>query len=393
MRTTPSSRNGWTPAEVLGRPFRTHLTQLHPGYDQLTCPSHRAVALHPGEGVWVLKHTLNAATWIPGVISKNAGARTYEIKLDDGKTMVNVSADHVRRRFVADHNEADEAYRNEPPTLQTPRPIQVPGPVTPSTTVRTASPTPKCTNTSPSSTEGIPQELETVILPQPSTHVHTSLTSNEPVSVQRRREASDEAREEGHPKRQGVNIEDATLGPTSERNDDITADHPAETTSSGTGSRRIAWSDPNLNEAPSSIPSTSLSSGTSAEAPPPPPVQPRAVNPENPVPGPSQHAGSGEHSPTHSGGPELSRESPTTPPSACPQKADSCVSATSEFFGFPEDLGSAAEPAPIQEESAPSAHGIGRGRARAIRHRAPPHAPAARTRAGRQVKPPIRFQE
>jgi len=81
------------------------------------------------------------------------------------------------------------------------------------------------------------------------------------------------------------------------------------------------------------------------------------------------------------------------PPSACPQKADSCVSASSEFFGFPEDLGSAAEPAPIQEKSAPSAHGIGRGRARAIRHRALPPAPVARTRAGRQVKPPLRFHE
>jgi len=350
MRTTPSSRNGLTPAEVLGRPFRTHLTQLHPGYDQLICPSQRAVALHPGEGVWVLKHTLNAAIWIPGVISKSAGARTYEIKLADGKTMVNVSADHVRRRFVADHNEADEASRNEPPRLQTPRPIQVPGPLTPSTTVRTASSTPRFTSTSPNSTESIPQELETVILPQTNTQVHTSLISNETVSVQRRYEASDETTQEGHPKRQDVNIENSTPGPISESNDDIIADTPAETTSPGTGSKRTARLDPNLEEVPAPTPSTSLSSGTSAEAPPRPPVPPRAVNPENSVPEPSQHAGSGEPSPNHSGGPELSRESPKTPPSACPQEADSCVGASSEFFGFPEDLGFAFEPAPMQKK-------------------------------------------
>ena len=38
MRTSPSSRHGLTPSEVMGRPFRTHLTQLHPSKDQLMGP-------------------------------------------------------------------------------------------------------------------------------------------------------------------------------------------------------------------------------------------------------------------------------------------------------------------------------------------------------------------
>jgi len=65
MGTSPSSKHGLTPSEVLVRPFRTHLTQLHPNKDQLKGPCQHDVVLHPGECVWVLKHSVNL-TWRPG---------------------------------------------------------------------------------------------------------------------------------------------------------------------------------------------------------------------------------------------------------------------------------------------------------------------------------------
>jgi len=70
MRTSPSSRNGKTPAESLGRPFRTHLTQLHPEFDLSLEAAQHVSALRPGECAWILKYTTNSAKWIPGVIIK-----------------------------------------------------------------------------------------------------------------------------------------------------------------------------------------------------------------------------------------------------------------------------------------------------------------------------------
>jgi len=62
LRTAPSGKGGRTPAELLGRQFRTHLTQMHP--DNLTKNPLASTTLTPahsvGECVWVLKHSINA---------------------------------------------------------------------------------------------------------------------------------------------------------------------------------------------------------------------------------------------------------------------------------------------------------------------------------------------
>jgi len=69
MRTSPSSRNGKTPSESLGRPFRTHLThcQLHPEFDLSREAAKHVSTLRPGECAWFLKHS---AKWMPGVVIK-----------------------------------------------------------------------------------------------------------------------------------------------------------------------------------------------------------------------------------------------------------------------------------------------------------------------------------
>ena len=99
MRTAPSSVGGRTPAEAMGRAFRTHLTQLHPAQQPTKTSTSSPLARHPGEMVWMLRHTLRGTEWVPGVITASNGARCFEVRLDSGQVMKNVSGDHLRLRF------------------------------------------------------------------------------------------------------------------------------------------------------------------------------------------------------------------------------------------------------------------------------------------------------
>jgi len=85
---------------------------MHPGNQPAKTPIPSA-ALHSGECVWVLRHTINSARWVPGTIVRCHGSRVYDVKLDQGDFMSNVSADHVRRRFVEDDNWPVSVTRSE----------------------------------------------------------------------------------------------------------------------------------------------------------------------------------------------------------------------------------------------------------------------------------------
>ena len=99
MRTAPSSLDGRTPAELMGRPFRTHLTQLHPSQEPVRTSPTCAPARRPGELVLVLRHSLNKTEWLPGVVTASSGSRCFDVRLESGQVMKNVSADHLRLRF------------------------------------------------------------------------------------------------------------------------------------------------------------------------------------------------------------------------------------------------------------------------------------------------------
>ena len=99
MRTYPSSLDGRTPAEILGRPFRTHLTQMHRSQLPSKTPSKMSPACQPGQMVWVLKRSQNRAGWVPGVITESNGVRCFDVRLESGHVMKNVSGDHPRLRF------------------------------------------------------------------------------------------------------------------------------------------------------------------------------------------------------------------------------------------------------------------------------------------------------
>ena len=85
---------------------------MHPSTQPAKTPNPSA-ALHSRECVWVLKHTINSARWVPGIIVSCHGSRIYDVKLDQGDFMSNVSADHVRRRFVEDDNWPVSVTRSE----------------------------------------------------------------------------------------------------------------------------------------------------------------------------------------------------------------------------------------------------------------------------------------
>jgi len=104
MRTAPSSLDGRTPAELMGRPFRTHLTQLHPSQEPVRTYPKCARARRPGEFVWILKHSLNKTEWLPGVVTASSGWRCFDVRLESGQDMKNVSADHLRLRFVEENS-------------------------------------------------------------------------------------------------------------------------------------------------------------------------------------------------------------------------------------------------------------------------------------------------
>jgi len=131
MRTAPSSVDGRTPADVMGRSFRTHLTQLHPGQQPTPTPSSVSPARQPGEMVWVLKRSLNQADWVPGLIIQSRGARCFDVLLESGSTMKNVSGDHLRLRFGKEVETEDNqgSNRNDSfqPVTRTPSLCSLPG--------------------------------------------------------------------------------------------------------------------------------------------------------------------------------------------------------------------------------------------------------------------------
>ena len=94
-------------------PCRSHWPSVPNTSESTSSPPWHA-ALLPGECVWVRKHTLNAASWIAGVITKNLGSRVYDVKLENGNVMQNVSGDHIRRRFVQEPKLPDDVITTQP---------------------------------------------------------------------------------------------------------------------------------------------------------------------------------------------------------------------------------------------------------------------------------------
>ncbi|KAJ8884735.1 hypothetical protein PR048_010931 [Dryococelus australis] len=100
MRTCPSSSTGKTPAEAVGRMFRTHLTQLQPALEPSKHTSGFSSLFKVGELAWMMKHSVCKSTWLPGVVCGHSGARAYNIKLNNGAIAEHISGDDVCRRFA-----------------------------------------------------------------------------------------------------------------------------------------------------------------------------------------------------------------------------------------------------------------------------------------------------
>ena len=109
-RITPHTTTGQTPAQLLmGRCLCSHLDQLLPDitshvqdkqqlqkdrYDHHTKPRH----FLPDAAVFVCNFG-QGDKWLPGIISKAQGPRTYNIKLSDNR-IIRRHVDHIRPRSV-----------------------------------------------------------------------------------------------------------------------------------------------------------------------------------------------------------------------------------------------------------------------------------------------------
>lgn len=125
MRTTPSA-GGRTPAEAMGRKFRTHLSQLHPDLQPVAEVSATPAPRRPGDLVWALHHRLRGAQWEPGVITAVHGSRCFDVRLETNQVLANISGDHLRPRFVLDQDDdnPEQAEEDVPVAIAVPQ-VQV----------------------------------------------------------------------------------------------------------------------------------------------------------------------------------------------------------------------------------------------------------------------------
>ncbi|KAJ8876364.1 hypothetical protein PR048_020809 [Dryococelus australis] len=93
MRTRPSSSTGKTPAEAVGRTFRTHLTLMHPALEPL------------GELIWMMKYGVRKSTWLPGVVCDHSvlvDTQVSEPSVDDKSQMPASEAETLVSRQLLD---------------------------------------------------------------------------------------------------------------------------------------------------------------------------------------------------------------------------------------------------------------------------------------------------
>ena len=99
MRNRPTA-TGQSPAEIIGRPGRHPLSRLHPNSDPAR--SYTDPTIQEGTCVWALKRSANTVVWVPGVVESAQGGRVLQVRLEADGSLLRVSPDEVRLRFLAE---------------------------------------------------------------------------------------------------------------------------------------------------------------------------------------------------------------------------------------------------------------------------------------------------
>ena len=135
-RITPHMTTGSTPAQLLmGHQLRSRLDLLRPNLGNRVQQQQEQQKLHSDKKFPLRSFSVNDPvyvsdlpsqdTWLPGVITKELGSRTFEIRLSDNRT-VRRHVDHIRSRSIPNSDtHSDWATTPTASVLQTSPPLSV----------------------------------------------------------------------------------------------------------------------------------------------------------------------------------------------------------------------------------------------------------------------------
>ena len=293
----------------------------------------------------------------------------YDVRLDSGDTMHNVSADHVRRRFILESNGNDAAEMTLPATPRTSLPRSASYALT-QVSPRIPAETPSTADTQISASTQLPaQELQqfgsTVTVSPMNSPVQPMLTPNETVSGQVVSDANADSQEipdvDGRltAEPEGREVQSSHKAPPSPREKDSREDH---------------------DDAPTCYGDTT----------PPARIQePGQIDISSGQPGPPPGGNAPDPHPVS----QVSRESQMTPPTPGTSQAVSDEDTAAPFYGFPaESTLSHKDPDPVQIPRRSYSPKFGRGRGRGTNRDCDfPGLPGVRTQKGRISKPSERL--
>ncbi len=118
-RITPHSTTGATPAQLLmGRQLRSRLDLLRPSLGSRVKQQQERQKLYSDKSVPLRSFALNESvyvsdlpakdSWLPGIITKEFGTRTFEIRLSDDR-IVRRHIDHIRQRSITSPNNSTQS--------------------------------------------------------------------------------------------------------------------------------------------------------------------------------------------------------------------------------------------------------------------------------------------